>query len=305
MHKKCLIKLDIKGELTESERFVCHNCQPKEVRGSTVNMPSSEDEGPETNSAISELLQEFKKLSNKFDTNLTLLGQVQTDVATVKETVSNLKSDVNKLDQKVHELQEDVKENEKLSTENASSIKEMQEEVTYNSDMVENLQEYNRRSCIEIHGIPKKENEDCYKIVLKLAEFLEVPMKMDNIYKAHRLPSRLNNPIIVKFVNGWACDHIKSARIGKKIISNDIGIEGNKEIYINVSLTKLQGNIAMQTRQYFKDKDCKVIVDDHAKIWVRKKYATAEEYKANKNKKFQINNISDIKKVHQHLLALK
>ena len=52
------------------------------------------------------------------------------------------------------------------------------------------LEQYIRQECLEIHGIPLKEDEDTDEIVRKVGDLIDVDVGEKDISVSHRLPTR-------------------------------------------------------------------------------------------------------------------
>ena len=63
------------------------------------------------------------------------------------------------------------------------------------------LQHYGRRECIQVVGIPKRENENTEEVAIKVFNEIGVKISQSNITACHRMPSRKGDPtIIAKFI---------------------------------------------------------------------------------------------------------
>ena len=66
---------------------------------------------------------------------------------------------------------------------------------------VNDLEQYGRRDCLEINGIPKKENECPEPLIIKLGEKIGFKCDANEIQACHRIDPKINAGIICKFAN--------------------------------------------------------------------------------------------------------
>ena len=102
-------------------------------------------------------------------------------------------------------------------------------------------EQYSRRCCLEIQGIPCKDNENTEEVVVYLIRQLGINITGPEISVAHRLApsndSNKNPAIIVKFLSQKLRDTIYHKRWKLNDINNKTGNDGFK-VFINESLTK-------------------------------------------------------------------
>lgn len=161
-------------------------------------------------------------------------------------------------------------------------IKEEARKATANT---KDLSDYGRRNTAEIHGVPEDDDENMFEIIKDIGKVLNLTIKEEHIDAIHRLPSRRNKPIIVRFCNRWMLDKLKEDRKGKLLNANQIGYKVNSKIFINVSLSKSQSYLAMLARNFFKQYDCKVKANESSNLYVIKWYKTEEEAREAKTAK--------------------
>ena len=123
-----------------------------------------------------------------------------------------------------------------------------------------NLEQYSRRCCLEIKGIPYKDNENTEEVVVYLVKQLGINITGSEISVAHRLAppknSNKNPAIVFKFLGQKLRDTIYHKRWKLKDINNKIGNDGFK-VYTNESLTKankevLKAALSFKKRFHYK-----------------------------------------------------
>ena len=91
---------------------------------------------------------------------------------------------------------------------------------------VNDLQQYGRRDCLEIHGIPKEENECPESLIIKLGEKIGVKCDANKIQACHRIGPKINAGIICKFANRKLRDQfIKNKREAKHVTGKDLELQ--------------------------------------------------------------------------------
>ncbi|KAJ1530245.1 hypothetical protein ONE63_005168 [Megalurothrips usitatus] len=142
---------------------------------------------------------------------------------------------------------------------------QLKQDVEYTERKVNNLADYNRRNCLEIHGIPEENNEDLSERVIELGKTLGVEIQTSH-YDAlpQRLPTRSGiKPIIVRFVNQYKREELMNAQKKKWVKVDEDGFEEigkisgshkHQLVYINNSLTPGKKYLAMKARIAFKEK---------------------------------------------------
>lgn len=222
--------------------YICKICQPSEVK---VHV--------EDTSIMDALLGEMKSL---------------------REDVKGLGGKMDMMNSKLDTLDKKILELEARQFEAEETIAGVQDSIKDTHKRINNLADYNRRNCLEIHGIPEETNEDLMDIVTSLGKHLGLTIDINHMDALpHRLPARYGiRPIIVRFVNRWRRDVFMNSKKGKKPSTSDLGFEGDKQpIYINDNLTPEKKYLAMKTRMKFKNSECQVWTMSSGKIFVAKK----------------------------------
>ena len=116
------------------------------------------------------------------------------------------------LGSKYEEIKDELKTmpniNKHLEHENAilkQTVASLQKQSAETEAKVNNLEQYSRRCCLEIQGIPYKDNENTEEVVAYLVKQLGINIIGSEISVAHRLAppnnSNKNPAIIVKFLS--------------------------------------------------------------------------------------------------------
>ena len=113
--------------------------------------------------------------------------------------------------------------------------------------------------CI-VKGIPRKNNESTDDIVIKIAIHLNIKIDEKDVDISHRTSTKDDADIIVKFDSRKARNLFYEGRKKMKETptkTKDLGFEGdtNSDIYINKSLTALNGELLKYTRDQLKKTD--------------------------------------------------
>ena len=84
-------------------------------------------------------------------------------------------------------------ENAQLKTENTqlkNEVNGLNQRMSYLEEEQENLNLYNRRDCLEFHGISESSGENTEELVRRIGELAEVEIGPSDISVSHRLPSK-------------------------------------------------------------------------------------------------------------------
>ncbi|CAN7981385.1 unnamed protein product, partial [Ixodes pacificus] len=129
---------------------------------------------------------------------------------------------------------------------------------------VDAAEQYSRRKNVEIHGIPKKDNENLMETIQQLSAKLQLPAPShDSIEAVHRLSRREGKipPIIVRF---------KERAVRDLWISKRRAL-AKERVFINENLTKLLRQLLWKTKSCAKVKGYKFVWITNGKILVREK----------------------------------
>lgn len=190
----------------------------------------------------------------------------------IVDSIDELKSSLSQLEDSHSALKE---ENSKLKRQLATIHNEL-ETLKFNCDEQE---QYNRRECLEIHGIPTMEKEDTNDIITKVGSLINVKIEPNDISVSHRLPTKNKDrkdnikPIIVKFTRRDVRDQLYSSRrLLKDHTIDDIGMGrlGSSKIFIQESLTFKKKDLFKKCLKFKKENKFKFIWTSYGTIFLRK-----------------------------------
>lgn len=192
---------------------------------------------------------------------------------------TNVKSVTDDIRDELKQLRE---ENEKLKT----ACCKLEVRVAKAEAANDSLEQYSRRNSVRISGIPVEENEDTDKIVLELADTMDVSLNISNLDRTHRIgpTKKRKRDIIVKFATYRARQKLITER--KKLRD----MPDLDTVYINEDLTMARSKLLYDARRLVKAKLLKSAYSSDGRIFV----------KDNTDKRYLIQSDSDIEK-HGHL----
>ena len=82
-----------------------------------------------------------------------------------------------------------------------NKTEELQEEIAELYELQDRLEQYTRKNSLEIHGISEEAYNSTEDVVLKLAGVLEVPAAPQDIEIFHKIKTKSDKAIIVKFIS--------------------------------------------------------------------------------------------------------
>lgn len=133
------------------------------------------------------------------------------------------------------------------------------------------LKQYSRRNNIELKGVPLTEEEDVADIVLKVATFLKVEISEQDVYAAHRVPTKGSGPpnIVVKFVPKQVRDSILTAAKENRL-NGSLGFQRSEPVYVNAHLCPENRFLLGKSLQAKKEKNWKFAWFADDKVFMRK-----------------------------------
>lgn len=289
-HTSCTTRTKSSIDSESSPTITCNKCLGVVLEGEVKDTPvtmANQNEDVNNKSADFDIVEQLKNLSTQFDQKFSLLKTIHNDLSSMARRVSDVE-----VKQKDHEgkMQTALKE-----------IEAIKEEARKATATAKDLSDYGRRNTVEIHGVPEDDDENMFEIIKDIGKAVNLTIKEEHIDAIHRLPSKRNKPIIVRFCNRWMLDKLKEARKGKLLNANQIGYVENSRIFINVSLSKSQSYLAMLARNFFKQYDCKVKANDSSNLYVIKWYKTKEEAREAKPSKHFFESVDDFSSILEKL----
>ena len=109
---------------------------------------------------LQSLTESVQFISDKYDEVIKEVGSLQSKTDTVTQENKQLKAEV-------------------LSLKNNMEIQK---------EVINSLEQYTRRDCLEIAGVPERDDEDTNDLVIKVGQLAEIKIERNDISVSHRLP---------------------------------------------------------------------------------------------------------------------
>lgn len=189
----------------------------------------------------------------------------------LKETVSAIEKSIQVMSDKYDEVLKDLAE-QKRETKHLKKRVETLEQIDSGGEIerlrqeVNELERRSRKQNLEIHGIPKADNEDLLAKVNEVAKKLEVPdLDLNEVAAIHRLPSRADKipGIIVRFAHQTTRDEWLSKR--------QILRKSKDDAYIQENLAKQDRALLWETKEWAKTTNYRYVWYNNGHVLVRKK----------------------------------
>lgn len=223
---------------------------------------------PVKNIELEGILNELKYVSAQ----ISSLPALAESVKTIKEEISNLKStfdlSISTLTKKVEQFEEEVR-SLKLTKQTISTL---EQRVNQLEEKFHDEDQRSRLNNVEIKGVPVTPSENLYTYIFKIGEIINYKIPKEQINYIVRVPTRgenNNKNIIVSLHNRYIKeDFVAAARSSKPFTANNIGLNGDKRIYINDHLTLRNKNLLNKTKTIAKEmgflftwvKGCKIFL---------------------------------------------
>ncbi len=268
-HAPCvnLTKEDV--EYIQSEGGQLWRCEVcTKGRRKSMQVASTLEEGKPNLMDVINLLNEMRNESKDQISKLELdLGNsVENCHQVIEELKVTVQAQAESLN-KFHKMYEAViEENRKLQL----RIKELER----NADEAE---QYSRMNCVEINGVPEKDNENVLEIVKNVGNSLGLTVSEEMVDACHRLGGKRvgeTRPrgIIVKFTRRLVKEELlRKRRVKRNLNTHDLGFTNTlaEVVYINESLTKARREVYKEVRELKKKKDFSFVWVKNGKILVR------------------------------------
>ena len=214
------------------------------------------------------------------------LTPLKDEIAGLKKELIDMAASLHMSNEKYEEILKKFtshqEERAKINRENGvlkKTIEKMDEKIKQLELESNEVRQYTRRDCVEIHGIPVREQENTNKIVLSVGDQIDVYLDEKEISTSHRLPTknykgkRTTPPIIVKFARRDVKDRFYKARKNlKDVTSADLGYDEStaNRIFINESLTEQNRNTFNASLKFKKEYKYSFIWTSNGKTYLRK-----------------------------------
>ena len=192
------------------EGQITHYFPGKRVERSSDNS-SPETEKPPAKSVkfakfnMAELEEIWKVLNNIKDNTNKLLAENKVIREQYNELQKSLEFHINKMEELATEnkdLKSEVKSLKKTLDQANEERGQLYVDLETTINHIDDLEQYSRKHNLEIHGIPKKAEENLAEQVIMLGNALNVKIRRDDIDICHRFTGRNRSkprPIIVRF----------------------------------------------------------------------------------------------------------
>ena len=214
----------------------------------------------------------------------------------IRERLDNL---FKKMNDNQKALQDKIKNQdlkiESLKVENTHLANKLQMYEDKYEEGLNNLEQYSRRECVEISGIPERQDEDTNDLVMKVGSLIGLDISESDISVSHRLPRRTysaavsdgpqassNVPyrapnIIAKFIRRNIRDRFYKARKhlrNKSTKDLDSSRYSGDRIYISENLTQKNKEVFKESLRVKKDLKFQYIWTSYGRIYLRKDSAS-------------------------------
>ena len=232
-----------------------------------------------------------KKLDEKLEIFTTRLEKINEKIEKIEKDQVVVHNKLNNIDGYINNLWKENKEMKRENEELLKKVKEGNRKVEVTQDKLDDLEQYGRKTMLEINGFPRMENEDPWKIVLALAEKLEVALTEDNIEACHRISGNEKAGLIVEFASRKKRDEMIYYRKKLANISiKDFGYEGDNRIYVNESLTPKRKSLIRELKAKKDEYNFKYVWSKKGIIFIRRD---------ENSRALRINSLIDLNKLHE------
>lgn len=190
---------------------------------------------------------------------------------TLKETVSGIEKSMQEMSDKYDEVLKDIGEQKKEMKQLKKRVETLERtnadvEIKQLKQEVNTLEWRSRKQNLEIHEVPKTDNEDLLAKVNGVAKKLEVPdLNQIEVASIHRLSSRPGKipGIIIRFAQQKTRDEWLSKRTNLK--------KQKENTYIQENLTKQDRALLWEAKQWAKTTNYQYVWHINGNILVRKR----------------------------------
>lgn len=164
---------------------------------------------------------------------------------------------------------------EKLCTNLSKENETLKKEFQNTNKVILNMENCSNERKLELHGIPKTQNEDLHDIILKISDNFDQKIKkedIDNIYRVeHKTELRKNSPIVVSFLRKTDKDKFLTMRKRRSLYTNELNLgENRSQIFINEYLSKNTKELLWKTKKLKEEKKYKYVWTKGGTIFIKK-----------------------------------
>lgn len=252
-------KADIEYQTSAGIVWRCDPCN--EARRSSMSFEDEASEGKLTLNdilkAIQELARDHKTSIREFNSSYEVLNdKLNENTLLLKEQTTKISEYMEKIDQ--------------LSAEN----KMLKDKIQVLEDKLDETEQYSRRNCVEIRGVPVKDN-DVMQAVKDVGNALGFDIQDTMVDACHTLGRKTDSKdppgIIVKFVRRVDADTLLAKRRAKKDFSTrHLNLPTDIPVYLNESLTPMRRKLLAMARDEKRKQGYKWLWVRRGNIFLRK-----------------------------------
>ena len=175
------------------------------------------------------LLNCMKKVKKQITQILDNTNQLKEKQIKGESHLQELSDAVDFITKKFDKNKQERKQREEITSNLTENVAKLTQKVDDLSKAVEKQEQYSRRSCLLLHGIPEKKQENTDELCIKaINEHLDLDINDSDIDRTHRIENPRNTdekprPIVIKLVRYNDRKNIFDSKKvkGKKIVITD------------------------------------------------------------------------------------
>ena len=206
------------------------------------------------------LVEKVEEINNQFGVINGNISGLADEIKSLEDRVRNIELANERSKKSVDYLLNTDTKNSQAMTNQTKTLRSLENSIATARAELNNLEQYGRRTMVVVNGIPSKDDENTDEIINTLNEKLGTGITKDKIDISHRTKQ---NGIIVKFSDRKSRNTFYTARKGlkeKSMSTKDLGFDEEKFIYINESLTQINGDLFRTARNKLqKTSKCKYV----------------------------------------------
>lgn len=218
-----------------------------------------------------------------------LMAQILKLTAQIKKMETDMTNSIGATNELIEENNQLIKKQDEKLDECFNRIEVLEAEgvkVKEENELLKRIintqEQYTRLNALEIEGFPELKEENVVSTVLKIAQTLNVTLREEHIDCCYRVEKPKNKdksgprPIFVRFVSRIKKEEIMCAKRVKRLLNVNAfypevrGVEGEKPIYVNESLTGPNKALFGKCREFKRANEIKFLWVKNGKIRMRK-----------------------------------